>query len=331
MPFIFLKKRRYKITLSYSFLILVASLIVISHFGIPLYRLRVDRYSVISSFLSDLFSGHYPYFARSVRGNLPGPMPVYFLLALPFYLVGGLSLLSGLGYIIMAFILKRYQLNQNHNFLLFYLFTSFFMVWEIATRSNIFTNSVLLLLVVISFVRINKENDLQLIVVAILSGFMLSTRSVFILAYSIFFFSSVINEEISVKRFFVFALTSALAFIITFLPFVAVFPHDFFRMNPLIIQSSFLIPQVYTVIFILIAIIFAFFVTNDADKFFFSGLSLFISIFIYVVYYVAQYGLEVAYFHSKIDISYFIFCVPFFLIYLLWNPDVREKTIEKAN
>ena len=119
-------------------------------------------------------------------------------------------------------------------------------------------------------------------------------------------------------------------FLSTFLPFIVFSPHDFFKMNPFIIQSSFLIPQIYTALFILIAIIFAFFVTDDADKFLFSGLSLFTSIFIYAFYYVVRYGFNEAYFHSKIDISYFIFCVPFFLIYLIWNQKSPKKVTKNV-
>jgi len=54
---------------------------------IPQETLNVDRFSVITSFWDSYFNWEYVYFAKSFHGNLPGPMPFYFILALPFYLV----------------------------------------------------------------------------------------------------------------------------------------------------------------------------------------------------------------------------------------------------
>ena len=56
--------------------------------------LKVDRWSVITSFWDNYLNGKYVYFAKSNMGNPPGPMPFYFILALPFYLLGALILLD---------------------------------------------------------------------------------------------------------------------------------------------------------------------------------------------------------------------------------------------
>lgn len=67
----------------------------------------------------------------------------------------------------------------------------------------------------------------------------------------------------------------------TFLSFVFSFWDDFKIMNPFLIQSSFLVPIYYSISFVLMAILFAFFVKSIDDRFFYSGLSLFLSILIY--------------------------------------------------
>src|SRR5690606_21024877 len=59
--------------------------------------LMVDRWSVISSFWDNYFSDKYAYLATSHMGNYPGPMPFYYILALPFYLIGELGYFSLLG------------------------------------------------------------------------------------------------------------------------------------------------------------------------------------------------------------------------------------------
>ena len=117
-------------------------------------------------------------------------------------------------------------------------------------------------------------------------------------------------------RLFLFLSIAFVSFVFSFVPLVVFFRSDFLTMNPFIIQSSFLIPKIYTVLFILIAILLTFLVKSKADKFFFSGISLFISIFIYSIYHLIHFGYEVSYINSKIDISYFIFCIPFLIMYL---------------
>ena len=191
------------------------------------------------------------------------------------------------------------------------------MYWEITTRSNIFTNSILILLILRGFAGINpKTKPWKFILTALLTGFLLSTRSVFVLVYLVFFLSALRNREIEFKRISLFLTIAVLAFAGSFLPFILLFKDDFFTINPFIIQSSFLVPQVYTLAFMIIALFLAFLVKEKRDKYFYSGLSLFLAILIYAVYLIRIFGFQTAFIHSKIDISYFLFCVPFFFYYL---------------
>ena len=302
----------------YSLFSFIIGLVIISYFTIPLESLNVDRWSVISSFLTEFYNGNYPYYAKSHMGNYPGPMPIYYLIASPFHFIGELSILSCLGYCIMTVLLmKKVIITNNVKFLLFYMFTSFYLIWEITTRSNLFTFTLLVLLVLNGFINFNNKNQLKFYGLAILTGLMLSTRSVYILPYIIFFLSSLINGEFTFKKLFLFLSISLIAFISTFIPFIYFFYNDFFIMNPFIIQSSFLVPKLYTLIFILISILLTFLVNNKTDKFFYSGISLFIAILIYSIYHIVNYGYEVSFINSKIDISYFIFCIPFLIKYLI--------------
>lgn len=307
----------------FSFLV---GLVFISHIAVPIEFLNVDRWSVISSFLTELYNGNYPYFAKSHSGNYPGPMPIYYLIASPFHLMGELSILSCLGYCILtALLIKKVNVNENIKFLLFYMFTSVYLIWEITTRSNLFTFTILTLLVLDEVINLNNKNTLKFHVLAVLTGLVLSTRSIYILPYMIFFISSLTNKEITFKKLFLFLSIALVAFVSTFIPFIYFFYDDFFTMNPFIIQSSFLIPKLYPLIFILISILLAFLVKNKIDKFFYSGLSLFIAILIYAFYHLFNSGYEVSFINSKIDISYFIFCIPFLIKYLMGNSKQEKK------
>lgn len=316
----------------YGMLIFIIGLVIISHFAIPIESLNVDRWSVISSFLTEFYNGNYPYYAKSHMGNYPGPMPIYFLIASPFNLLGELSVLSCLGYcIIVVLLLKKIKQTENLNFLLVYLFTSIYLIWEITTRSNIFTLTVLVLLLLNEFANLKNNNTFKFYILAIFTGLLLSTRSVYILPYIVFFLSSLINNEITFKKLFIFVSIAFIIFVATFIPFIYFFYNDFFIMNPFIIQSSFLIPKLYTLIFILISILLTFLTKNKTDKLFYSGLSLFIAILIYSIYHLINYGYEVSFINSKIDISYFIFCIPFLIMYLINLDNNKDYKTTIAN
>lgn len=309
-----------KRNVSFFFLFVLIGLLTVTHFTIPLESLNVDRWSVISSFLTEFYNGNYPYFAKSHLGNFPGPMPIYFLIAAPFNFIGELSVLSSLGYflITLSFIRKVKQLT-NAEFLLFYLFTSLFLVWEITTRSNIFTYTFLTLLILCEFLKLDTQINRKFIGVAILTGLLLSTRSVYIIPYIIFFLSTLVNREIALKQLMVFIAIAAAAFVSSFIPILWGHKEEFFIMNPFIIQSSFLIPKLYTVFFIFISVMLSFFAKSIIDKFFYSGLSLFIAIMIYSIYHISNFGFQESLIESRVDISYFIFCVPFQIKYLMEN------------
>lgn len=298
-------------------LILILCLVVLANLKIPLESLNVDRHSVISSFIEALFNGEYPYYAKSHMGNPPGPMPFYFLLAYPFYALGLLSALSAVGYFCFAFILKSKSKHRHGIFLIFLLLSSFPMLWEILSRSNIFSYSSFIVFALLIFSKFRSFTLIQGVTIGILLGLLLSTRSIYILAYVIFFIPELI-PNIN-KKILPVLVPAILSFALTFLPFILFYKDDFFTMNPFVIQSGFLIPSSFTILFIFLAFIFSFFVKGLSDKFFYSGLSLCLSILIYAVYHIIHFGLTEAFINSKVDISYFIFCMPFLMMSMVLN------------
>lgn len=322
---------KFKQIICFGLLFGIGALVVYSHVALPVETLNVDRATVISSFLTELFKGEYPYYARSHMNNYPGPMPIYFLIAAPFYLLGELSILSAFGYLIFVFIIGNRLNSSTHiNFILFYFLTSAVLAWEITTRSNVLSISTFILVVLLGFLNLHPLKKSRFYILAILTGLLLSTRSIYILVYFVFFISSLTLREITFKRLLLFLSVALLAFLSSFLPLIVHFKDEFFTMNPFIIQSSFLIPSYYTAIFILISIVLAFLVKSKSDKLFYSGISLFISILIYSIYHLVNYGYEKSYLNSNVDISYFIFCMPFLLIYLL-NKEIYKNSQGKVS
>ena len=283
---------------------------------IPVETLNVDRWSVITSFWDNYFADEYVYFALSHMNNYPGPMPFYYIVALPFYLLGELGYLSIIGlliFIVLLKVLRKPLATQTAYFII--IATSPFFLWEIVGRSNIFFNSTLLLISIVYFFKTIENKNLFWNGVII--GLLLSTRNVYAIPYVIVFLFALKNRDISIKNTIIIGIIAVLTFAATFLPFVIGHFEDFQKMNPFIIQSSYLMPFEFSFGCIILSFLSFFVVENRIDVYFYSGLILFITIALHFVWMSMQHGLYDAFYNSKADISYFILCIPFLLFHIV--------------
>lgn len=310
---VLLNGKLYKNILPTALITLPIIFAVVSFLTVDLQSLNVDRWSVIDNFLIYLFNGDYPYYAESHMGNPPGPMPFYYLIALPFYFFKGYSFLAVLGYSLIGFLAVNGRLNYKNSITLISLF-SVFMIYEIMALSNVFTYSVLSVLTLLYFESNLKTQKKTIVVSLMLLGLMLSTRSVYSLVYVVFFLSYLKSGALSFLKISMYSATILFFFGLTFVPFVMLYGDNFLKMNPFIVQSSFLVPQLFVVSFFMIALFFGTLAVNAAQRFFYSGITLFIAICIYAGYHINQSGIYTAYIESKIDLTYFILCVPFLLV-----------------
>lgn len=284
---------------------------------IPIDTLNVDRWSVITSFWDSFFSNEYPYFAKSFAGNPPGPMPFYFILALPFYLIGELGFLTVIGSLFFYWLMWYKKVEPTTRvFILILILSSLFNLWELICRSNIFFNASLVLGSLIYILNQKIFTLKTLIISGVFIGLLISTRNVFVISYLICFLYLWRVKAIKFKQLVILGIISLLIFTITFIPIIYGHFEGFKKMNPFIVQSTFLIPFEYTILFILIAISSSFLCKNKNDIYFYNAVVLFISILIYLVYYIVNQGFTKAFTESTVDISYFIFCIPFALWFL---------------
>lgn len=288
---------------------------------IPVESLNVDRWSVITSFWDNFFRGEYVYFAKSTMGNPPGPMPFYYILALPFYCIGELGWYSVLGFFVFYFILI--YTNKSYNILFLFLILiliSPFYLWEIMTRSNIFLNGCLILFSIIYLLKSLEENySRKILFNGIIIGLLLSTRNVFVIPYIVVFLFALKDNRIKILETVYIGILSVIVFALTFIPFVWNHLSDFKIMNPFIIQSGYLMPTEYSLFCVLISFGSFWFCKEKNDVYFFSGLLLFFPIVLHYFYQISLHGFVETFFNSRADISYFILCIPFFVYYLVLN------------
>ncbi len=280
----------------------------------PVETLNVDRWSVISSFWDSYFRGEYAYFAKSNVGNPPGPMPFYFLLALPFYLFGELGVLAVMGVLLMYGLLLLLRVQKEIRMLILLLMiSSGFTIWEVISRSNIFLNTVLVLASLLYILGRKEFNLRSVLISGIMVGLLVSTRNVFVISYMICFLFLWRTGVIKFKQLVLLGGIGLIVFGLTFIPIVYGHWDDFERMNPFIVQSTFLIPFEYTLFFAGLAVTTSFLCKFRNDVYFYNALVLFVSILIYMLYHIYNSGFYDAFTGSTVDISYFIFCIPFAL------------------
>lgn len=286
--------------------------------------LNVDRWSVIYSFWEAFFNGDYPYFAKSHMNNPPGPMPIYFVIALPFYLINEIGWMPLVAVFIgVIFINKLVKNPISQLVFILFMFTFIGFYWELLSRSTILLNSFLVLIVLLYSEKSITRQNYSFYLSALLTGVILSTRMVFIMPFLSLGIMTLLSKKVSFPRLLSWTALALFAFALTFLPFYIGFQESFFVMNPFKVQSGFLLPSIYNYLFILISIVLSLFFYNQLSLLLLSGYSLFISIFIYFVYHLIHSGLQGAYFQSGADISYFLFCVPFLLMHFLIEKKIK--------
>ncbi len=291
------------------------SMLIFEKFSVE--TLNVDRWSVITSFWESFDRNEYVYFAKSNVGNPPGPMPFYFILAYPFYLLGELGYYSLLTLPFFLLLLFYAKIEKYIILLvLILLFFSLFIWWEILCRSNIFLNSSLVLFSIIYFFNSDKLDTRRLVISSIIFGLLISTRSVFSIAYVVVCIFALRSRYISFKQFVLLIFISLISFSSTFLPFIINHNTEFFEMNPFVVQSTFLMPIGYTIFFIVLAIVFGSMCKKCLDVYYYISLNLFLCILTYFIYQVNEVGLIESVFGWTVDISYFIFCIPFSIFYV---------------
>lgn len=292
---------------------------------IPKETLNVDRWSVINSFWDNYFSDKYVYYAKSFDGNYPGPMPFYFILALPFYLIGELGLYSLLGIILFIYLMNTSFKTKEYSKIVFLLIAlSLFYVWEISTRSNIFLNGTLILFSIFYFLKKYTKNVKNDLIFGIIFGLVLSTRNVFVIPLIITIIFSIKTKKIDLKHLIILGLFTVTTFIVTFIPFVWNHIEDFKTMNPFIIQSSYLMPFEYSVVFILLSFLSVFICKNESDVYFYSGFVLFLTILFYFAYTIYVTNFNHTFYESGADISYFILCLPFSLFHYFYCTKLKK-------
>lgn len=312
-----------KNTLSGKSIITIGSIWIIASafllYLIPLETIRVDRVEMIELFWDAVYNGEYPYSPRGrFNGNHPGPMPIYFLLCYPFYIIKQYAIIPILSLIFGTYYI--YKRDKSIATLLFLLIiTSPACYWEILCRSTIIFNTIIFLAWFITLRNFKSFSTNLTILSAIIGGLVLSTRSIFAIPVIAFFIYSIRYN--STPKTILWAIILSLSFIATHIPLLYYGLDNFLMINPIWLQSNFFMPTEYLVLFVLTTIVVATKCNSFNQICYVCGLILFATTLTYIIRYICYAGIE----HSitkGCDISYFLFSVPF-LFYPLIDTSIN--------
>jgi len=287
--------------------------------SIPALSLNVDRWSVITSFLNKLFSGEFPYTARSHVNNLPGPFPFYFVIAMPFYFVGSIGLLVLAGYWLFIGCLERWIPRDNDKTCIVLLLSvSPAYIWEMLSRSTIFVNVAILCAFMLATTRFIKKRGGQscsagiLFCLGIAGGCVLSTRGT--IAFPLLcYYSYIFLKDKNYKQYCITLLGTGIGFAFTILPFIIWNYTLFIQYNPFVLQS-YSMPILFLIVFFIAAIISGRYCRSLYEVFSVQGILMFFLVAVPFINKIICLGLTKAYYQSSFDISYFLFVLPFALL-----------------
>lgn len=291
------------------------------HF-VPKETLRVDRWSIIAAFWDAFFEGRYAYSGTSFDGNPPASLPFYFLLALPFHLIGETGWFSLLGIALLTFVAVRNRI-PHVTALVLLLGCSLFYLWEVVARSNLFTVSMLTLGAMLLFGSYHRPGWKKDVLFGILFGCIVSTRNILILPLLVIGIDAMKQQKLPLRSAIVMAVSALLTVVLTFIPFVYGHFDTFRALNPFTIQSDLLFPWWSGLVFIVSAVLAGWF-CGRGNVYFASSLILFGPILLYAGLFTVGHGWREALFNNKVDISYFILSTPFALWHLFARAEQKH-------
>ncbi len=302
-------------SISISIILIISGLLV----SINPLSLQVDRWSAIHNFLTNLFSGQYPYSARTHLGGYGSPFPAWQFFHIPFFLIGNIALAMIFCVILLSIVLVWYSKSYKKSITYLSLIIISPAFWyEAAVRSDLLYNFILCFLIILYVNKKNMKISTKPILIGIICGIFLSTRISVIIPLSIYLFSDFLQSTKKQKIYF--SLFSVSIFIVTFLPFIfwdfnSLF---FFKYNPFVLQSR----QGSVSVMILIAMLGIYFSMRwKSDIYLYCNyvtITLVLLVFLTFLHNMVIDHFVNGLFSSAYDISYFNMSIPF-LIYSIVN------------
>ncbi|HSQ41442.1 MAG TPA: hypothetical protein VLM37_04095 [Fibrobacteraceae bacterium] len=277
---------------------------------IPPDQIQVDRWDAVYCWWQKLFSGEYPWSARTRFGGFCSPLPFLQLVCLPVAFTKHIGVLT----LLIIALYGTFTIFRKNRALatvtIFWLVLSPAVVWELLVHSTLMLNSFLF----IPFFPLFQRYPVW--VSGSIAGLLASTRiSVLPLFLLVWIYPSI--REKNAKVAFLFPTFCVLLAVLTLVPFIAGFGWNaFWAENPIVHQTNHM-GMVYKVILLLFSVLLGLYSARDiARQIISAGMITFLMGSFFILHGLETESLSVLIFQSQVDISYLLFSFPFFLFSL---------------
>jgi len=288
--------------------------------GIDRYSVRVDRWSAVTFFIDGLLRGEYPYAIHThlSETNFPSPFPVWYLINLPFYLLGDVGI--GLVFFLVATVFCVYYYTESVKktfiFLLLLCISPAYW-WEVSVRSDSLSNVFLVFCFILLFTKKGYTLSGKYGLSVIVCGLLATTRLSAIIPLAMYFFHQFLH--LSWPKKIIFPLLALSIVILAFSPFIFWDTNTwiFFSRNPFMSETS--VGNIWILLLMLIIGIIMACRWREMSRFFeFTSLFTFLFILLSQIGLIYKFGIETGFFENKIyDISYFTLSLPWCLMAML--------------
>ena len=303
---------------NYFFLILTCAILLFALFlwhHIDRWSVNVDRWSALAFWSENLKNGRFPYGTPTHLGGYASPFPVWQLFHFPFYLLGDTAYgqLFCLLIFFIALFYWRTKMNIGGIVLLLALSPGFW--WEIAVRSDLLCNMLLLFVFLTALFYYSAYWEKHKMLTAAIVGLFLCTKLLVAIPLFLYFFPKFLKYNIKEK--IGFALMVIVCFLGPFLPFLFG-EHGFLNhpeYNPFFQQTRQGNAWVVAAGCILM-ISAAWSWKSMRNLYFLAGLFLFALVLTVGIRIGIKSGWNTVIFEDEFDKSYFNVCIPFLLFFI---------------
>jgi hypothetical protein len=272
---------------------------------------EIGRLPAIEDWIDRFRAGLFPYNSP----HTPSSYPVIFFLAYPFHLMGNAGVLPFFGTILFMFLVLKDQNTVRVPLVkILLLLLSVIFYYEVVTRSELIFNMMLVGLVVYICEKYlhSAKIDSTFILCALLTGVVLSTRSVTAMLFVIYF---LYKFRYDLTNVFIFGIISLAVFAAFILPFYLWDPESFLKNGPFAVQSYLSNLPVIIIVLVFVAALYSGWAVSNVNEFYFSGgIILFFAAAVSFLLRVSETGFNEALINDGYDIAYFIFCVPLLIL-----------------
>jgi len=289
--------------------------------------LKVDRWSAMEVGIKALLNGEYPYSAIDHLNGRTSNLPTLLFIGIPFYFLGNIGFLQSFSFILFIYItFKVFNDYKDRLLCILLLIFSPSYLWEIYVKSDLMSNFIIILSVIIFMQdRISRNIKISPLFESFLLTSLIMTRVTAFIPISILFFKHFYKYSVQKKIIFI-AVSLATVIIFSYICFNKVSSlENFYEHNPFELQNRQL-PSVISFILIIIPMIYSFRTKDLKSIIHLTVIFLLLPISIAFLITISFYGFTASLFESSFDISYFNMVLPFLLLSLIFDYKILLPT-----